>query len=516
MRSIYEFAWLNIAVAGSEENDGRLFMQRVPRLSRACRLPNAILSAYPKLVGPPYAYLSSQSYAKSVFGGFLTRRGWILQERILSPRTVYFGQEEVFWECSTSIASETIPWGWQGDSPLIKFNAHDLALQSSALLGSELTSTYTKLDSLNKTRGAFGSTLDLSPLYNYWYRLIKAYTSKELTKALDRLPAIFGLAQALHKSGMPYKIFSDCYQNGVWLPEPASFLWYMRTSPRPLGERLQGSSSYSWANWSDACEFLADGYTFPGTNHTVNNNFLEENGGHPATQAATITLASNLQSSVLSIPKPQPRMLPIEAQLNLAELVLTLVDGTIEGAGPKGSESRSQLHSRLTYSNDSARHPEIIIDRYPDQELQDWLQASDNTVWLLKLAIGIKNGSGLKPNWLNEGPYSPVYSSEYHDYGLILIPAQDTLDSFKEIQQRLEPWNIPVLVPVMYNVPGTRASTPPLVVDDTATWRHANERVNPYKLLGPHNTAFQRIGIYRARASTYEYYLNQKTTVFLA
>jgi len=29
----------------------------------------------------------------------LSSRGWVLQERILSPRTVHYGKEQMFWEC---------------------------------------------------------------------------------------------------------------------------------------------------------------------------------------------------------------------------------------------------------------------------------------------------------------------------------------------------------------------------------------------------------------------------------
>ena len=135
MRSIYEFAWLNLAVAGSETEDGRMFMKRNARLSRPCKLPNLLLSDHvSEFEGPIYAYLPSEFYAQTVFNGFLTRRGWILQERILSPRTVYFGQEEVFWECSTTSASESIPWGFETDtSRLVKFNSHYLVPTRTAV-----------------------------------------------------------------------------------------------------------------------------------------------------------------------------------------------------------------------------------------------------------------------------------------------------------------------------------------------------------------------------------------------
>lgn len=250
MRSIYEFAWLNIAVAGSETQDGRLFMNRTPRINRPCKMPDSLLHGHTSMSESPiYAYLSSQFYAQAVFDRFLTRRGWILQERILSPRTIYFGQEEVYWECSSVTASETIPWGWKDESPLVKFNSHDLALHKGALLPSDRLPHLDSQESPQKLLRIFGGLDEgesLAPLYRYWYRLLEAYTQKDLTNATDRLPAIFGLAQAIHKSGMPYRIFSECYQDGNWLWEPSSLLWYLKASPRVERVQTVTNPSYSW------------------------------------------------------------------------------------------------------------------------------------------------------------------------------------------------------------------------------------------------------------------------------
>ncbi|KAI8155736.1 ATPase family AAA domain-containing protein 3B [Colletotrichum sp. SAR 10_70] len=39
----------------------------------------------------------------------LSKRGWVLQERILAPRVLHFGKSQVLWECNTSISSEAQP-----------------------------------------------------------------------------------------------------------------------------------------------------------------------------------------------------------------------------------------------------------------------------------------------------------------------------------------------------------------------------------------------------------------------
>ncbi len=39
----------------------------------------------------------------------LSKRGWCLQERVLSPRTLHFGAEQMFWECRTTQQPEGLP-----------------------------------------------------------------------------------------------------------------------------------------------------------------------------------------------------------------------------------------------------------------------------------------------------------------------------------------------------------------------------------------------------------------------
>ena len=91
MTSILECSWLNIAAAGSDQDDGRLIMEREPLLNQPCKLPSTLFSLpgadAEQATLPIYAYLDSLFYAKSVLEGILDHRAWIMQERILSPLT---------------------------------------------------------------------------------------------------------------------------------------------------------------------------------------------------------------------------------------------------------------------------------------------------------------------------------------------------------------------------------------------------------------------------------------------
>jgi hypothetical protein len=230
MMSIYEFAWLNISAAGSL-TEPRCFVKRNPLLSRRCKLPPALsglgiflANDIEDIEGGVYVHLSSDFYAKSIYDGFLSRRGWIFQERILSPRTIYFGQEEIYWECNTAAASETRPWGWQDDQswPLVKLHSRNGPRQASQ-----------------------------RQVYDYWYKLVAEYTKCDLTKEMDRLPAIQGLAQALHKSFMPWaKPFADEYLSGIWDGDRVRGLLWIRDCLQDSGRGQTWNCipSYSWAS----------------------------------------------------------------------------------------------------------------------------------------------------------------------------------------------------------------------------------------------------------------------------
>lgn len=49
-----------------------------------------------------------KSWASNIDGpdSPLSSRGWILQERLLPPRTLHFGHEQMFWECRSALCPE--------------------------------------------------------------------------------------------------------------------------------------------------------------------------------------------------------------------------------------------------------------------------------------------------------------------------------------------------------------------------------------------------------------------------
>lgn len=55
------------------------------------------------------SFYASNIYESSTTKTHLASRAWAFQEKLLAPRTIHFGNQGLFWECRSSIASESLP-----------------------------------------------------------------------------------------------------------------------------------------------------------------------------------------------------------------------------------------------------------------------------------------------------------------------------------------------------------------------------------------------------------------------
>jgi hypothetical protein len=272
MMAVYESAWLNIAAAGSPNEDGRLFMPRNQDLTRPCRLPPSFSclndSESGNILGDSYAFLDPSFSAQSVFDGFLAQRGWILQERVLSPRSVYFGRNEVYWECSQLMASESVPWGFSNDQGVFsrKFNATNGAPRAEGSLRKGPARYYPINDTLKTGQRDhilwMSAPLKNKPVqsrslavYDFWCMLVEDYSKKNLTVKTDKLLAIHGLAQALHRTRLTGSPFAESYYYGLWLDDFAHGLMWVPTTETSYD--LACAPSFSWASCSGSVEFIS-------------------------------------------------------------------------------------------------------------------------------------------------------------------------------------------------------------------------------------------------------------------
>ncbi|KAK4203200.1 heterokaryon incompatibility protein-domain-containing protein [Triangularia verruculosa] len=147
----------------------------------------------------------------------LYQRGWVYQERSLSPRIVHFTETQVLWECHHLEASEVLPLGYQaGDKASIR---------------SELT-------------------LDAHPLsMDRWLTNVEFYSATSLTYPNDRLLAISALAK---KFCSRTQLDPADYLAGMWKGElPLSLLWEQTDTEQTATEIVTETNvapSWSWAS----------------------------------------------------------------------------------------------------------------------------------------------------------------------------------------------------------------------------------------------------------------------------
>ncbi|TAQ83672.1 hypothetical protein B7494_g8005 [Chlorociboria aeruginascens] len=101
---------------------------------------------------------------------WLQDRAWVLQERLLSPRVMYFGTNEVAWECMSCTACECEP----------DLNPYRVT-------------QYSPREPFNPKAAFSLSTAAVPQSPGLWHHIVNAYTGLELTFPEDKFPALAGL-----------------------------------------------------------------------------------------------------------------------------------------------------------------------------------------------------------------------------------------------------------------------------------------------------------------------------------
>jgi hypothetical protein len=107
MADIYSSSYCNIAATHTRSCDDGLFT--IHDLSKS-----AVICVDTCWDGVDIHQLGLVDYEfliKKLERAPLNSRGWVLQERFLSPRTIHFGDDQVLWECYGGYRCEAFPFG---------------------------------------------------------------------------------------------------------------------------------------------------------------------------------------------------------------------------------------------------------------------------------------------------------------------------------------------------------------------------------------------------------------------
>ena len=186
----------------------------------------------------------------------LTTRGWVLQEEVLAPRTLYFGARQVLWDCLADRACETYPS--MGDHGRLVQPAPDFEVNETFLHDDELgplTRVVREMKAAQRARaddseenltyqGAPVTARRQQALFKVWDRFVVHYSLRHLTFPSDKLLAISGITQ-LFCTRMQSRFVAGLFE--VHLMK--GLLWYIRTNT------ITDRPSYRAPSWSWAsCE----------------------------------------------------------------------------------------------------------------------------------------------------------------------------------------------------------------------------------------------------------------------
>lgn len=233
MAEVYSNSRCNISADWGDDYNG-LFFERDPPFDRPYSLQlrlsspetgDGILteSKTPSDVVPAYIIFRHR-WLEDVLESPLNRRGWVVQERQLTPRVLHFSPEQVSWECLQNGTWEKIPYNLLDKAP------------GQARLACDILS-HRQRKSMKRLR-----------LHNPkkaidWPRIVAHYSACGLTKQQDILVAIAGIARRM------CPVVKDLYVAGLWANSlPTTLLW-KRSAPKetrcPPTEYI--APSFSWA-----------------------------------------------------------------------------------------------------------------------------------------------------------------------------------------------------------------------------------------------------------------------------
>jgi hypothetical protein len=163
----------------------------------------------------------------------LLRRGWVFQERLLSPRILHFHSEELVWECNAFTKCECE--GFRGLDKL------DLQLDYDNRHG--YNSQYERMKKIF-TSISRGET-SKPECADFWLDIVSVFSELTLSYSTDGLPALSGLASRL-SSQMDGPYFAGLWRYNL-IPSLTWELWF----PYPeFTQRLQPycAPTWSWAS----------------------------------------------------------------------------------------------------------------------------------------------------------------------------------------------------------------------------------------------------------------------------
>ncbi|KAH7075155.1 hypothetical protein FB567DRAFT_610726 [Paraphoma chrysanthemicola] len=339
MCAVYTNAAITFAAIDSPASDSGLFIAGANRR-------RIVLE---RTSGPIYARAHSHSALDdtraSQYDGTPARvlhtRGWCLQEIALSTRVLWMKSSEINWSCIRSTACECDP---VPTNTLHRSNLFVLEFILSGVRYHEFL------------RSEPSQWLDL------WTGLVLEFTSRRLTQASDRLPAIAGLATLIQRHLKTRYLFGlwetpDFLEQLLWssLTHADESTWAQYTRDSRLQLTTDLAPSWSWAS-SSAHVSIPHG-DFSDTMEEVTSSRKSESGGIKTRVWALRSIAVSMNTSNL-----------FGTGTGTLELHSLLVPVMIHTHKSNGESVRSLTYVVQNHSETPDQAPLVLLRQF------DWLQ----------------------------------------------------------------------------------------------------------------------------------------------
>jgi hypothetical protein len=167
-----------------------------------------------------------------VRSSILFRRGWILQEWLLSKRLLWYTPHGLFFECQQELP-----------------RSYDMSQLTFSRAGSDLQSHLRLKASFHFSN---------SDILGFWYPVVELYSSQHLTKPeLDRILAVAGLAKEVglilanpkRLPSLENEVQNEVYVAGLWLRDiHHGLLWQEDHTAASCTSKVEEAPSWSWAS----------------------------------------------------------------------------------------------------------------------------------------------------------------------------------------------------------------------------------------------------------------------------
>ncbi|KAI8170235.1 hypothetical protein K4K49_000179 [Colletotrichum sp. SAR 10_70] len=176
----------------------------------------------------PFRIIDNTSFSRRVLLRTIFTRGWVYQERILSPKVIHCADDQLWWFSISDAKGYVFNETCKGH----EFDVLRMSSLSQSVSPSELYSVRPNSEA--------------SPSRRVWWSLVEDYMTRQFTFDSDRLIAIGGVTSVYQRlSGLR----EDAYLAGLWRHTLLEdLLWTTREGRRSSPPQGYRAPSWSWAS----------------------------------------------------------------------------------------------------------------------------------------------------------------------------------------------------------------------------------------------------------------------------